>query len=215
MGSACEGWTTNLRFVTELRLGEGRTHLSDIRSNTVESADFSDMRFVTRSVVNNRDRDSADGTARRATPGIAVQLTKPQPRTATLTGNIMFPTQHMTAALEAARRGERIFAADIYDGSEGGEKVYATTAVLRRALTDVTAGHPADVDGLRGTPRWPMTISFFDRARAGSGEQIPLYELTVEIYEAGVTHSMLIDYGEFALRGTLTALEFLPQQPCN
>lgn len=215
MGSACEGWTTNLRFVTELRFGENQSHVTDIRSNTFETGRADEFRFVTRSDVNNRTRDEADGTARRDAGSVRVELRRPQARSSTVPGEVLFPTQHMTAALEAARRGERIFAADIFDGSEGGQKVFETTAVFRRAITTIAEGHPTNVEPLRGMPRWPMTISFFDRARSGGGEQVPLYELTVEVFEAGITHSILIDYGEFALRGTMTSLELLPESSCR
>jgi hypothetical protein len=120
----------------------------------------------------------------------------------------------MGAVLAAARRGERILAVDIFDGSEGGEKVYGTTAVLGRPIPAPPAGHPTDVEALRATPRWPVTISFFDRSRSG-GEQTPLYELSIELLETGITHGIRLDYGEFALRGTMTALELLPRRPCG
>ncbi len=215
MGSACEGWTTNLRFVTELRFGEAQSHVTDIRSNTFETARGDEFRFVTRTDVNNRTRDEADGTARRSGEQVRIEMRRPQQRVVDMPGPLLFPTQHMTAALDAARRGERIFAVDIYDGSEGGQKVYGTTAVFRRPITNVAEGHPTNIEPLRGMPRWPMTISFFDKARSGGGEQLPLYELTVEVFDVGITHSILIDYGEFALRGTMTSLELLPETACR
>lgn len=217
MGAACVGYTTNLRFVTELQLGEAQNHVSDIRSATTEAGDGSTLRFVTQTIVNGQSRDRADGTATRAADGrISVRLTGPPRRDVELAGAALFPTAHMTESLIAARRGERILAVDIYDGSEGGEKLYGSTAILRRSVTGGLAGHPADAhEALRTMPRWPMSISFFDKAAGSGGDQTPLYELIVEIYENGITHGLTIDYGDFALVGRMTQLELLPATPCN
>jgi hypothetical protein len=213
MGSTCEGWTTNLRFVTELRPQEGDVHVSDIRSNTFEAADASQLRFVTRSLVNNNPRDESDGTARRTNEGIAIELRRPRPARAELTTTTLFPTEHILRILDAARAGQVIFESDVYDGSEGGAKVYATTAVMGRPIPEIPAGHPTNIEPLRGTARTPITISFFDKA-AGQADATPLYELRVEVYPSGVTHGLVIDYRDFALRGTMTSLEILPQAPC-
>jgi len=215
-GSACEGYTTTLRFVTELQLGEGQAHMTDIRSTTTEAGDGSEFRFVSRSFVNGTERDHSDGIARRQADGtIRVELRRPQTLAFTLPASMLFPTQHMTGALAAARAGRLVFEADIYDGSEGGQKSFYTTGVMRRATADIPAGHPAAAH-LAGQRRFPMTFSFFERVTGqAQTDQTPLYELSVEVYESGITHAIFIDYGDFALRGTMASLEMLPVTPCN
>lgn len=213
MGSVCEGWTTNLRFVTELRPQEGEPHVSDIRSSTFEAGDASQLRFVTRSFVNNTARDESDGTARRMGDTITIELRRPRPARSELTTPTLFPTEHILRILAAQRAGETTFESDVYDGSEGGQKVYETTAVIGRPITTPVANHPTDIEPLRGTARTPITISFFDKA-ASQADATPLYELTVQVYPSGVTHGLLIDYRDFGLRGTMTSLEMLPQTPC-
>jgi hypothetical protein len=214
MGSACEGYTTNLRFVTELRLGDGQMHVTDIRSNTFESATADEFRFVTSSVVNNTPRDQSDGTARRVGDRVEVELRRPQARRFEISGDVVFPTQHMLGALAAGRGGRPFFPADIYDGSEGGQKVFGTNAIIGRPVTTAFEGPAATVEVLRDRPRVPINISFFERAREG-GEQTPLYQLRVEVYEEGVTRQLTIDYGGFALVGRMTSLEILPVTACN
>ncbi len=215
-GSSCEGWTTNLRMITELRAQEGQPQVSDIRSTSVEAGDGSEFRFVTRSTVNGRDRDSADGTARRAPDGgITVTLRRPGVRNLDLPagGGLLFPVAHMRRVIEEARAGRTIFQSDIYDGSEGGEKVYATTAVIGRPLTTpIPQGHPADVERLRTAARLPVALSYFEKVQ--QGEALPLYEMSIELMDVGITRTMLLDYGEFAIRGEMTSLELLPEQAC-
>jgi hypothetical protein len=214
MGSQCEGWTTNLRLITELRPSEGQGQTTDIRSNSVEAGDSSELRFITRSGVNGRDRDQADGTARRTATGVSVVLRRPAQRQADLPDNeALFPVAHMARVIETARAGAPILQADIYDGSEGGEKIYATTAVIGRLTTaPLPDRDPANIDRLRSVPRVSVALSYFEKQTGG--EALPLYEMHIELFEVGITRSMLLDYGEFAIRGTLSSLELLPEQAC-
>ena len=51
--------------------------------------------------------------------------------------------------------------------------------------------------------RWPVTLSYFN---AGRGEQTPVYVISFELYENGVSRALKLDYGEFALKGESTQL---------
>ena len=57
-----------------------------------------------------------------------------------------------------------------------------------------------------------MTISYFEGEK--SGEQLPVYELSFEMYANGVSGNLVLDYGEFAVRGTLSTLDVLTASPC-
>ena len=60
-----------------------------------------------------------------------------------------------------------------------------------------------------------MTISYFDRAAAEkSGEQTPIYAITFELYENGVSRALVLDYGDFVLTGEMTSLEMKDAKPC-
>jgi len=64
--------------------------------------------------------------------------------------------------------------------------------------------------------RWPVTISYFDRtAGEKSGEQTPVYAITFELYENGVSRALVLDYGDFVLTGEMTSLELKDAKPCQ
>jgi len=122
----------------------------------------------------------------------------------------------MRRIIEAARAGESMLEFPVYDGSENGERVYNTLTVIGREieanespLTDATAGQAA----LAGLKRWPVTISYFDRASA-PGEQTPVYAISFQIYENGVSRALTLDYGDFAVSGEMSQLEMNPSRPC-
>ena len=61
--------------------------------------------------------------------------------------------------------------------------------------------------------RWPVTISYFDKGAKG-GEQMPIYAITFELYENGVSRALKLDYGDFVVNGEMTSLEMRDVKPC-
>ena len=215
-GSVCEGYKLEFRQVSELDNGEGKVTLSDLRSNTWEDGDAKNFQFKSENYMNNRIVDAVDGAAVRQADNIAVTLIKPQNTKLSLDHAIVFPTEHVRRIIEAARAGKTILEFPVYDGSEKGEKIYNTLTVIGRAIpptdrvpTDAAAGQPA----LAGLVRWPVTVSYFDRA-SNTGEQTPVYAITFELYENGISRALLLDYNDFAISGELKSLEIKDTKPC-
>ena len=215
-GSACEGYKLEFRQVSELDNGEGKVSLSDLRSNTWEDADARNYHFKSENYMNDRLVDAVDGEAVRQPDNIAVALTKPKTAKLNLERSIVFPTEHVRRIIDAAHAGKSILEFPVYDGSEKGEKIYNTLTVIGRMIppnekipTDAAAGQRA----LAGLNRWPVTVSYFDRARA-TGEQTPVYAITFELYENGISRALLLDYNDFAIRGELKSLEIRDVKPC-
>ena len=64
--------------------------------------------------------------------------------------------------------------------------------------------------------RWPVTISYFDRSiQQDAGEQTPTYAITFELYENGISRALLLDYGDFVIKGEMTSLEIKDVKPCK
>jgi hypothetical protein len=215
-GSACEGYKLDFRQVSELDNGEGKVTLSDLRSNTWEDGDGRNYHFKSENYMNSRLMDQVDGEAVRQSDNIAVALTKPKQTKLKLDRSIVFPTEHVRRIIDAARADKSILEFPVYDGSEKGEKIYNTLTVIGRMIppteripTDAAAGQQA----LAGLNRWPVTVSYFDRA-APSGEQTPVYAITFELYENGISRALLLDYNDFAISGELKSLEIRDAKPC-
>ena len=52
--------------------------------------------------------------------------------------------------------------------------------------------------------RWPVTVSYYDRdAKRTEGEQTPVYAMSFELYENGVSRSLVLDYNDFVIAGAL------------
>ena len=60
--------------------------------------------------------------------------------------------------------------------------------------------------------RWPVTLSYFE---PGIGERTPLYVMSFDLFENGVSGPLTFDFGDFSMKGTLTKLEMLPESGCQ
>ena len=217
-GSACEGYALQFRQVSELDNGEGKVTLSDLRSTSWEDSAARSYIFKSQNYVNETMIDSVDGKAERQNDKVVVALTKPVDKKFDLEAAIVFPTEHVRRIIAAAREDKSIIELPVYDGSEKGEKVYNTLTVIGRRViapgervpTDAAAGKEV----LAGLKRWPVTVSYFDKA-SKSGEQAPVYAIKFELYENGISRALVLDYNDFAINGDLTSLELRDTKPCK
>jgi EipB-like len=216
-GNMCDGYDLRFRQVTELDSGEGKYALSDLRSTSWEEGAARSLRFDSQNYLDQRLVDTVDGHADKGPDGVTVKLAKPKPSTMDI-GSAVFPSEHMRRIIAAAREGKTLLEVTVYDGSETGDKVYQSLTVIgkkiapnEQAPTDAAAGQTA----VAGLARWPVTISYFDRAQGGQGEQTPVYAISFEAYENGIARALLLDYGDFTVSGDLTSLEMKDAKPCE
>jgi len=216
-GSICDGYTLQFRQVSELDNGEGKVTLSDLRSTSWEDGAAKKFIFKSQNYLNEMLVDSVDGQADRETDKVAVALTKPTDRKLDLDAASVFPTDHMRRIIEAARAEKSLLELPVYDGSDKGDKVYNTLTVIGRVImpnerppADAAAGQQA----FAGHKRWPVTVSYFDKAAKG-GDQVPVYSIAFELYENGVSRALMLDYNDFAISGELTSIELKDTKPCN
>ncbi|MFL6796923.1 MAG: cell envelope integrity EipB family protein [Xanthobacteraceae bacterium] len=216
-GSACEGYALQFRQVSEMDNGEGRVTLSDLRTTTWEDSGGKTFVFKSENYLNQSLIESVEGRAERLPDKVVVKLLKPVEKTLELDATTAFPTDHMRRIIAAGRAGKSILEVPVYDGSEKGERIYQTLSVIGRTIapnerppSDAEPGHKA----LAGLERWPVTVSYFDKASSG-GDQSPIYAIKFEVYGNGVSRALVLDYNDFSIRGDLTSLDMRETRPCN
>lgn len=220
-GNRCDGYTQTMRLVTRLTDREGRPSLSDIRSSSWEGAKGKRFRFRASTYRDRRLSEETSGNAERPPKGgvVTVRLKKPSPGTLELPGELVFPIQHSRAILAAAAANRHALRAATYDGSEQGRKFYDTMTFIGRAYPANAdpALSPLKITGdgqLDQLVSWPVVVSYYDPT-AGPGDGLPTYEMTFRFYANGVSRRLLMDYGDFAIRGRLESIEFLANSGCN
>lgn len=218
-GNACAGYEQTMRFVTETLDRRGKASVTDQRSTFFEHADKRRFRFRSDRFRNDRLAEKTQGEATRdkGPDRLRVDIKRPKAKVLDYKRSVLFPVEHSIRLLEAAKAGKKLFTVDLFDGSDKGEKVYATTAALgarQPAGVNASLEKVASAASLDKLSAWPVALSYFevgDKRRDG----VPNYELSFLYFENGVSRKLFIDYGTFSMRGKLVRLEMLPQKTCD
>jgi hypothetical protein len=219
-GSSCEGYTSEFRQVSEMDGGDDKVTLSDLRSTSWEDATGKTYRFKIDSRMNDVETGPVDGIAERVGDHITVKLKQPQTKTFNLDGSTVFPTEQIQHIIAAAKDGKSILEQTVYDGSDNGEKVFNTLAVIGQPIRGdqtITSPDPStENDVMKTTTRWPVTVSYFDRdSKPEEGEQTPVYAMSFELYENGVSRALVLDYNDFVISGALGKFNVKDAKPCK
>lgn len=216
-GNACDGYAQSMRFVTRTSKS-GESQVTDLRTTSWEDAPAKRLRFTSRNYQNSTLSEETEGDARRpdSKSPAKVDIVKPGRGQAGLPANVYFPIQHSVAVIEAARSGALMLTADLFDGSEDGRRVYATTTVIGVPKKPGALSFPelsANGERLAQTASWPVSSSYYEK-KTQRGDSIPDYEMSYRLHDNGVTSELTIDHGDFAFNGKLKELTFLPDKPC-
>ena len=211
-GSPCEGYTTNFRYVTRINT-EDVSRLTDQQTTTFEDGAGKTFSFVTKSLVDQEPDKEVKGVAARSPDGITVKLTKPQKADLSLR-QTWFPTQHLVELLDKAERGEHFYETSLFDGSDSADRVMTTTVVVGKH-TETKPDDPeyAALGSMKHDRYWPVTIAYFDTSGDKAAEMLPTYTISLKLHDNGITRDLLMDYGDFSVKGKLVNLAvFDPHQ---
>lgn len=211
-GSRCEGYTVNFRFVTKVATEE-QQRLTDQQTTTYEDGEGKSFRFVTKSFVDHALDKEVRGSAASGDKGIAVTLERPAAAKLDLEATL-FPTGHMIDMINRAGRGETFYETTIFDGSEDADRVMTTSVVLGAKAESKADDPEAKAYGAaKPAAYWPVTIAYYDPKGEGGGET-PTYRIAFKLQEDGVTRDLMMDYGEFSMRGKLVDLAMMKPAEC-
>jgi hypothetical protein len=215
-GSECDGWTVSFRLVNRFDYKEGSPRLFDTQSSSWETGDGREMNYSEKEFVDSKqESEKRVSVVRAAKDGVGeVSITLPQPKKATIPAEAVFPMRHQLRLMEAAARGQTREISLVYDGSDAEKTVRAISTIGRK----VNAGEgKKDKDNpqaavLQSLSSWPVTIGYYSAEEDNT--ETPLYQINFDMYENGVSNSLVMDYGNFALSGKLAHLELLQAETC-
>ena len=217
-GSACEGFSVRFRFFQNVRTPR-REYSSDQRTTTFESGDGERFEFVNRTFFNGSQEREVKGKAARSADGITVAIEASGSDEGTTDVELQpaqFPAAHIAAVIEAAQAGKRFLPVDVYDGSDTGDEVMATTAVIgKRNGPDATVvADPERAKQLADVPSWPVSVGYFSGEADASGERLPVYQVSFALHENGVSGDLVMRYEDYTLNAELKDLEYLERSDC-
>ncbi len=211
-GDVCDGYSMTQRLVTSSELTEGEVALEDVQLASFESPKGEGFQFATRRLLNQKLRQTLRGSAESAGESTQLSMKEPVKQELILPHKALFPMGYLRAMIAAAKGGETIVSAYLFDGADRvGEYYHATASIGRERIGPDQTGALALMQGKR---HWPVTIAYFIVGEQAE-DMTPLYEISTELYENGVNSDLYLDFGDYALDATVTDLELLPQPDCR
>lgn len=203
-GSACEGYTVSFRFVTQIDTAEV-SRMTDQQTTTYEDAEGKSFNFVTKSFVDQALDREIKGVARREDGTTQVKIDRPAENDISLDAT-QFPTQHLVELIDKAEAGENFYETNLFDGSENADRIMTTTVIIGKP--DETAADDEEfgaASAIEPKKFWPVSIAYFDLSKA-DGEELPDYRIDFKLHENGITRDLVMDYGDFSMKGKLVDL---------
>lgn len=215
-GNECEGIAINYRFVTRIN-ASGDQFVTDQQSASYESPDGNEFSFSTKSFVNEQPDQVIKGTAKRDDNGLTVNLTGENPKVLNL-GEGLFTSSHLVQVMEKAIAGESFISHNVFDGSGDADKLLNSASVIGKArvVEELLGGEVEEgLEDLKKKEAWPITMSYFKTDPDNTAESLPIYEASFLLYRNGVTRDLLMRYPDYALKASLTKIEFFDPSPCQ
>lgn len=204
---ACDGWLSRQRLAFVGTLQEGGNLGHDVRFSSWEALDGSRMRYSYRSYGDDELQEEFRGEAVLEPPeGGVASFTTPSERRIELPAGTIFPTLHIQEVLNEALAGARFVSHEVFDGAGFDSLTQITSVIGQPRLVEPLADQAVD-DGRA----WPVSMAYYELQ---APSDTPKFEASFLLGENGVLHDVVLDYGEFELRGTLERLELLERPDC-
>lgn len=211
---ACDGWVADQKLSFKFYYGQGQTLDRTTHQSSWEAKDGKLYRFITESEASDGKSERFRGTATLNAGGRGVAVySEPKEQKISLDAGTLLPSAHTAELIKAAEQGQMFFNRSVFDGNDD-QGPSEVSAFIGKRIDEVAgleneAGLKANP--LLKVPAWPVRMAFFT---GESGNGLPDYEIGFQMLSNGITRAMMIDYGDFTLSGTLTALEVLPRPQC-
>ena len=201
---ACDGWATRQRLEMNVTNTSGQDISMVTDYATWESKDGLSMRFHMTQSTDTAVTEQVDGTAKLDAPGGpgSIHYSSPEDKTVALPAGTLFPTAHTEALLGAAEAGRKFITLPIFDGT-GDKGAQDSSVVIANWNGPGAAPGPA----LAELPSGRVRIAFFDRQGAS---QKPDYEVAMRYWSNGVADDLLMEFGDFAMKGTMSSFKLNP-----
>lgn len=202
---ACEGYLTTQRIVSRLANTEGGETNTDLQMTSWESPDGKVFRFKSRTRTDGELAEEYEGrgeTGGNAPPSVIYE--KPEAMTVDLPPGTVFPTEHSIVLIRGALGGEKVVQANVFDGS-GPDKMFRVVAFV----SGEKGGFESERPELVGQKSWRFRIAYFP---INQPDSTPDYEIGYRMYANGISSDLILDYGDFTVKGTLTSLQLLPKR---
>lgn len=195
-----DGWTIEQTSITTLVLKNGEEDTQAAQYKAWESHDGKELKFTSFKQMNQEWSEVVKGQASFTETGGSVTFYAPEIQHINFQHTVLPPVSHLRSLVHAAQEQKLSLHHRVFDGSSFGSEVNINTFITpKKPLCKAAQGQKA-------THQWPLKLAVFgDSAENG----LPDFELAQNLSENGIMCSYSLDFGDYAVVGTLETLEIL------
>jgi hypothetical protein len=208
IADGCTGWGTTQHMTLLIRNADGSLTKTVTDYVTWETKSGSQLTFN----LSERDNDGKPvtddaGTAIRAPDGTGtITYSTPANRVMTMPPGTLFPMAHTAAILDAGMQGKKFISVPLFDGTTDDGPQHTFVVILDRHGPAANPFH-----GLAKLSSTDVDIAFYERKHS---DQNPDFRSQMLYYDDGVADNIMMDFGDFVMRGRLERLS-IPPSDCK
>jgi hypothetical protein len=207
VADGCTGWGTTQHLTLLIRNADGSLSKTVTDYITWETKDGNLLTFTLREKDDDGKLVIDDaGTATRNAVGGTIAYSTPANRLMTMPPGTLFPMAHTQAILDAGARGKKFISVPLFDGTTDDGAQHTFVIIL---------GHngpaPNSFPELAKLASTNVDIAFYERKNT---DENPDFRSQMRYYDNGVASEILMDFGDFVMRGNLDHLT-IPQSNCK
>ncbi|EAU42782.1 hypothetical protein FP2506_08071 [Fulvimarina pelagi HTCC2506] len=214
---SCDAYELEYRFVARF-VGNQELIVVDQQIELDETLDGKTLEFSNVSTVDGLRDQASIGKATTGGGKTEVRYDQPADKIVEIAA-ASFPISHTRNLIEAAKRGEFVYEAQIFDGDPEAEKQTRSTSIIADTPDepDMSGEAAAEGDGseekpgsdvLAGLTRWRISEAYYDAT--GGADAEPDFSTSYTLYENGVSDALTMNFEGYSLSGQIS--EFTPLQ---
>ncbi|MBY0509901.1 MAG: cell envelope integrity EipB family protein [Rhodospirillaceae bacterium] len=190
----CDGYTIETNLSMDLAFANGADNQVEQRYAAWEAKDGRSSTFRFQVIENGNLAKSYHGDIQFKDDGTGTATYESDETTKfELPRGTLLSTAHTLELLKSAGAQERFVSKLVIDGSFDEGPFWVTAAIAPAHQSPVS---PAKAGALDEGRYWPIGMAYFPMASSG---ELPEYEITQNLFNTGITHSMAQDFGGFTL----------------
>ncbi len=211
----CDAWSTDHRFKIDYYYTDRPSITTTRHFVSWESKDGARLSFFADGYTGGIEDKDIRGQAKRYVDDTGAALFyAPSGLSFDFDEEFTFPIQHALNVIDAAKKGESLYFATLFDGTDD-EGPVQVNVVIDQNTPEMDERLKKALDSeLIDSPSWNMRYAFFKDNEPQSKMGLPSYEMRLRMHENGVVSEMIVEYDKFSVRQNLLAVDALPKPEC-
>ena len=208
----CDGYTLETTMKMDMVFSNGVYNMIDQRFASWEAKDGRSSTFRMEIIENGKMNRSHRGRIDLTEDGSGkITIESNGAASFDLPPGTLLSTTHLVSVLESAQAGKHFLSRPVIDGSFD-DGPYQVAAIIGKSRPEPAGISKRDLHEIGRGPHWPVGMAYFPYA---SSEELPDYEISLDLGRGGVAQAMTQDFGDFSLGFELVYVEPLAGAACG